>query len=204
MPTSEDAVRAGVDKIQTQVRIATCLLTHTIDECETTPTPAAATPPASTVTPAATPAHAAQVAWTTQPLAKPVVTIEPTGNTTLAGLPTYFSAGFGAAGLAPGESVTSTVLGHTVTIRPTGAMYTYVFGDGSTYGPTSDTGGPYPTGGVRHTYTKKGDVVTRVDVTLVGQYQADGGAWQTIPGSTTVTGTPQPLTVAILQSRLVH
>lgn len=132
------------------------------------------------------------------------VEIQPVGNTTLTGLPTYFRAGFGADGLAPGESVTTTVLGHTVTIRPASATYTYHFGDGSTLGPTTDAGGVYPSGKITHTYDKKGVVTTRIDVTLTGEYQIGGGAWETIPGSTTVTGTPQQLNVAVLQSRLHH
>lgn len=173
----------------------------------TTPAPGpapttAGAAPAPPPPPTYTTEEAAAQAWTTQTFTKPSVSIQPVGNTTLAGLPTYFQAAFGAAGLAPGESVTVTVLGHTLTLRPTNVTYTYHFGDGATQGPTSDTGGPYPTGAITHTYPEKRSVTTRIDVTLSGQYQENGGAWQTIPGSTTVTGESQQLTVAILQSRL--
>lgn len=157
---------------------------------------------AAPAAPTYTPEQAAQEAWTTQVFTKPNVSIQPVGNTTLTGLPTYFHATFAPAGLAPGESVTTTVLGHTVTIRPASAMYTYHYGDGTSFGPTKDPGGTYPQGKVTHTYTKKAVVSTRIDVTLTGEYQIGGGAWQAIPGATTVTGTPEQLTVAVLQSRL--
>ena len=168
----------------------------------------AAAPQGETVTqvavPTYTPEEAAAQAWTTQIFTKPGVDIQPVGNTTLTGLPTYFRAAFGAEGLAPGESVTTTVLGHTVTIRPASALYTYHYGDGTNHGPTPDAGGIYPSGGVTHTYVRKGVVNTRIDVTLTGEFRIGGGAWQPIPGSTTVAGTPEQLTVAILQSRLHH
>lgn len=168
----------------------------------------AAAPQGETVTqvavPTYTPEEAAAQAWTTQIFTKPGVDIQPVGNTTLTGLPTYFRAAFGAEGLAPGESVTTTVLGHTVTIRPASALYTYHYGDGTSHGPTPDAGGVYPSGAVTHTYARKGVVNTRIDVTLTGEFRIGGGAWQPIPGSTTVAGTPEQLTVAILQSRLHH
>lgn len=168
----------------------------------------AAAPQGETVTqvavPTYTPEEAAAQAWTTQIFTKPGVDIRPVDNTTLTGLPTYFRAAFGAEGLAPGESVTTTVLGHTVTIRPASALYTYHYGDGTSHGPTPDPGGVYPSGAVTHTYARKGVVNTRIDVTLTGEFRIGGGAWQPIPGSTTVAGTPEQLTVAILQSRLHH
>lgn len=174
----------------------------------TSPTVPAASPQGETVTqvavPTYTPEEAAARAWTTQIFTKPGVDIQPVGNTTLTGLPTYFRAAFGAEGLAPGESVTTTVLGHTVTIRPASALYTYHYGDGTSHGPTPDAGGVYPSGAVTHTYARKGVVNTRIDVTLTGEFRIGGGAWQPIPGSTTVAGTPEQLTVAILQSRLHH
>lgn len=154
--------------------------------------------------PTYTPEEAAAQAWTTQLFTKPGVKIQPVGNTTLTGLPTYFRAAFGAEGLAPGESVTTTVLGHTVTIRPASALYTYHYGDGTSHGPTTDAGGTYPSGKITHTYGRKAVVTTRIDVTLTGEFRIGGGAWQPIPGSTTVRGTPEQLTVAVLQSRLHH
>ena len=119
-------------------------------------------------------------------------------------MPTYFHATYGPDGLAPGETTTVTLLGHTITLRPTDVTYTYHYGDTATYGPTTDAGGPYPTGNVTHTYPTKGTVTTRIDTTLSGQYQENNGPWRTIPGATTITGQPQRLTIATLQSRLHH
>lgn len=191
-------VNPGLNGIETGVDFAS----------PTVPAVPAAAPQGETVTqvavPTYTPEEAAAQAWTTQIFTKPGVDIQPVGNTTLTGLPTYFRAAFGAEGLAPGESVTTTVLGHTVTIRPASALYTYHYGDGTSHGPTPDAGGVYPSGAVTHTYARKGVVNTRIDVTLTGEFRIGGGVWQPIPGSTTVAGTPEQLTVAILQSRLHH
>lgn len=163
------------------------------------PAPAApSAPPAPTYTAD----EAAAQAWSTQPFAHPEVNIQPVGNVTLPGLPTYFEAGFPTAGLEPGEEVTVTLLGHTLTMRPRNVQYTYHFGDGSTLGPTSNAGGPYPTGTIRHAYTKTGSVNVRIDMTLGGEFKEGAGAWQAIPGTTTVAGPTTRLDVRPLQSRL--
>lgn len=165
------------------------------------------TPPPATGAPAPqaptiSPVEIATQAWTTQKFAKPGASLQPVGNITLPGLATYFEASFPAAGLAPGESVTVTMLGQQVSLRPRSVQYTYHFGDGTSFGPTPNRGGPYPTGTVRHTYQRKGTVTVRIDVTLSGEFSIDGGAWQPIPGTTTVQGTPSTLQVRPLQSRL--
>ena len=183
-----------------------CVNYTTAPPAPTTTTPASgtATAPAAPAAPTYTAEQAATQAWTTQTFTKATVAIQPTGNTTLAGLPTYFHATYGPDGLAPGETTTVTLLGHTITLRPTDVTYTYHYGDTATYGPTTDAGGPYPTGTVTHTYPTKGTVTTRIDTTLSGQYQENNGPWRTIPGATTITGQPQRLTIATLQSRLHH
>lgn len=183
-----------------------CVNYTTAPPAPTTTTPASgtATAPAAPAAPTYTAEQAATQAWTTQTFTKATVAIQPTGNTTLTGLPTYFHATYGPDGLAPGETTTVTVLGHTITLRPTDVTYTYHYGDTATHGPTTDAGGPYPTGTVTHTYPTKGTVTTRIDTTLSGQYQENNGPWRTIPGATTITGQPQRLTIATLQSRLHH
>ena len=183
-----------------------CVNYTTAPPAPTTTTPASgtATAPAAPAAPTYTAEQAATQAWTTQTFTKATVAIQPTGNTTLTGLPTYFHATYGPDGLAPGETTTVTLLGHTITLRPTDVTYTYHYGDTTTHGPTTDAGGPYPTGTVTHTYPTKGTVTTRIDTTLSGQYQENNGPWHTIPGATTITGQPQQLTIATLQSRLHH
>ena len=165
------------------------------------PSPTTSTPPPE---PSSTPAEAAAQAWSTQPFAQAKPSIQPVGGVTLPGLKTYFQATFGEHGMAPGEEETVTLLGQTVTVRPRAVTYTYYFGDGSSTGPTSNRGGPYPHGTITHTYTKTGKVTVRVDMTLSGEFRQGNGAWQPIAGTTTVRGTDMQLDVRALQSRLVH
>jgi hypothetical protein len=137
------------------------------------------------------------------PWAKPTVHIQPEGNLTLVTLPTYFAVTWPAAGYQPGEADTLTMLGHQVQIRPTLQSYTYVFGDGTTIGPTTSPGGPYPGGDITHTYPKAGLYDTRIDVTFGGEFTLDGGPWIPIPDTVPVPGPLQPLTVTTARSRLV-
>jgi hypothetical protein len=137
------------------------------------------------------------------PWAKPTVHIQPEGNLTLVTLPTYFAVTWPEAGFQPGEADTVTLLGQQVQIRPTVDHYSYVFGDGTTLGPTTSPGGPYPSGEVTHAYPKAGVYNTRVDITFGGEFSLDGLAWITIPDTVTVPGPLQPLTVKTAHARLV-
>jgi hypothetical protein len=79
-------------------------------------------------------------------------------------------------------------------------------GDGQSSGPTSDAGGVYPDGGIRHTYksTTKGAPVT-VDAKLTAQYRANGGEWQDI--DTVADLQDEPVTTLVVKearARLVN
>ena len=137
------------------------------------------------------------------PWAKPAVHIQPEGNITLVTLPTYFAVTWPQAGFQPGEVDTVTLLGHRVQIRPTLQSYTYLFGDGTSVGPTSSAGGPYPSGDITHAYPKAGVYHTGIDVTYGGEFTIDGGAWIKIPDTVTVAGPLQPLSVKTAHARLV-
>ena len=137
------------------------------------------------------------------PFAKPAVHIQPEGNITLVTLPTYFAVTWPEGGFQPGEMDTVVLLGRPVQIRPTVRQYTYVFGDGTSLGPTTSPGGPYPGGDITHAYPKAGIYETRIEVTYGGQFSIDGGAWITIPDTATVSGPIQPVTVKTAHSRLV-
>ena len=137
------------------------------------------------------------------PWSKPTVHIQPEGNVTLVTLPTYFAVAWPEAGFQPGEADTVTMLGQQVQIRPTLDSYSYVFGDGTTQGPTTSAGGPYPSGDVTHTYPKAGIYSTHVDITFGGEFSISGGAWVPIPDTVTVAGPVQLLTVKTAHSRLV-
>ena len=85
-------------------------------------------------------------------MATPTATTQPPGQRTLITLPVYFTAAWGTDGLRPGQTRTLTLLGHRVDLTIALRHYLYDFGDGTTTGPTTSPGGPYPTGDVQHPY----------------------------------------------------
>ena len=137
------------------------------------------------------------------PWAKPTAHIQPEGNVTLVTLATYFEVNWPTAGFQPGEIDTVTLLGTPVRIRPTVQAYRYVFGDGTSFGPTPSAGGAYPDGDITHAYPKAGTYNTHIDITYGGEFSIAGGAWLPIPDSVTVAGSAQPLTVKTANARLV-
>ncbi|GGB76046.1 hypothetical protein N798_13195 [Knoellia flava TL1] len=134
--------------------------------------------------------------------AKGSVSLQPVGNVTLVNLPTFFEASWPAAGVAPEEIDTSALLGYRLEIQPVLQSLTYVYGDGSTSEPTQSLGGPHPTGDIRWTYRRAGQVDTRVDTSYGGRFRLEGGSWVTIPDTVTVQGTPVTLTVREAKARL--
>ena len=88
----------------------------------------------------------------------PTVNIQPEGDVTLVNLATYFEVEFPEAGFGPDEidrPDPARLLGYDVEVRPRLKSVTYHLGD-ETVGPTTDLGGPYPSGTVVHTYTAPG------------------------------------------------
>ena len=142
-------------------------------------------------------------AFHTTPWAKPNVHIQPEGNVTLVTLPTYFEVRWPTAGFQPGEIDNTTLLGYQVRIRPTVQGYNYIFGDGTTYGPTTSTGGPYPNSDVIHDYPKAGSYQSHIEITYGGEFSVGGGPWIPIPDLVTITGGRQTITVKTAQARLV-
>jgi hypothetical protein len=137
--------------------------------------------------------------------AVPTLRIQPIGNVTLVNLPTYFELTWLSGGFQPGQvdhPDPARLLGYRVEIRPLLRDVTYVYGDGRVEGPTSRTGGSFPTGDVRHDYRAAGDVVVRADVTYGGQFRVVGGPWIDIPAQVRVPGATQTLHVATASARL--
>ena len=99
---------------------------------------------------------------------------------------------------------TVTILGNTVRIKPVLKSNTYVFGDGASEGPTSSLGGTWPDGDVQHTYRKRGTVTTRITTVYGGQFSVNGGEFQDLPGTATLTGPAQQLQVVEAKTRLVR
>jgi hypothetical protein len=87
---------------------------------------------------------------------------------TLTGLPTYFRSGQPAQF----QAAPATVAGTLVTLRAQ-PVWTWDFGQGATL-TTSDPGGPYPSGRVRHTYPRRGIFRVRVTCSWHATYSTRG------------------------------
>ncbi|MDQ2755094.1 MAG: hypothetical protein M3Y71_00775 [Actinomycetota bacterium] len=142
-------------------------------------------------------------AFHTTPWSEPQITTQPVGNTTLVGLPAYYQVNWTPDGYEPGETDTLTLLGYQVQIRPRLDHFTYVFGDGETFGPTTETGGVYPTGTITHPYLAPGSYGSRVDTTFAADFRVNGGQWAPIPDTVTVAGPTTTVTVRTATNHLV-
>lgn len=137
--------------------------------------------------------------------AKPTLEVQPKGNVTLVTLPTYFETRWPQSGYQPGEVDQvdpARMAGFRVEIRPRAKSITYVYGDGTTSGPTTSLGGPYPEGDITKSYPQAGDFTVRADATYTGEFRVNGGEWIDIPGDVTIQGTPETLTVKTAKARL--
>jgi hypothetical protein len=128
--------------------------------------------------------------------------MQPVGGQTLVNLETFYRVTWLRTGVAPEEIATVSLLGRQVRIRPAVEAYIYFFGDGSTAGPTSDTGGVYPSGRIRHTYLSSGSVGVRVRAVYTGDFSVDGGAWESVDDTVTITGPPTALRVREARNQL--
>ena len=150
---------------------------------------------------------AVEEAFATTPLATPTARVQPPGGATLVNLPTYFQLTWpttpGADGYAPGHIRSLTLLGQDVQLRIRAASHTYDFADGTRLGPTTSAGGPYPTGGITHTYTKSGTYAPTATTVLTADYRLADGPWQPITGTATRTTTLGPLQVLAVRPVLV-
>jgi hypothetical protein len=91
---------------------------------------------------------------------------------------------------------TVTLLGRQVQVTATPSVFIWHYGDGTT-ATTATPGAPYPAKHVTHDYVDAHVTVrTSVDVTYSGRFRVDGGPWQTIPGTVTITGPTAPLRVS--------
>lgn len=135
--------------------------------------------------------------------ALPQTVVQPPDGRTLVNLPVYFELSWPEAGFEPEEIDTTTIVGHQVRIRPTLVAITYNTGDGTAIGPTTDTGGPHPTGTITHTYTvRANDLAPYISVEYGGQVSIDGGPWNTIPATATIDGPTTTLDVLTSKNRL--
>ena len=134
--------------------------------------------------------------------ARPQVAIQPEHNQTLVNFETYYRVQWPQAGVAPREVATVSLLGRSVRIRPAVRSFSYAFGDGSGSGPTSDAGGVFPTGRIRHTYASAGTVPVSVRATYTGDFSVDGGAWEPVDETVVIPGPPTGVQVREAVNRL--
>ncbi len=140
------------------------------------------------------------------PWATATVVTQPEGNTTLVNLPVYARISWSVQGYQPGEVDTldpASMFGLTVQIRPKVDHYTYVWGDGTTTGPSRSDGGVWPTGDITHSYPSPGTYQARVDTTFTGDFRINGGPWTQIPDTVTITGPTTTITVHAARAVLV-
>jgi hypothetical protein len=140
------------------------------------------------------------------PWATATVLTQPEGNTTLVNLPVYARISWSTVGFEPGEVDTldpARMFGLTVQIRPKVDHYTYVWGDGTTTGPSRSDGGVWPTGDITHSYPSPGTYQARVDTTFTGDFRINGGPWTHIPDTVTITGPTTTITVHAAKAVLV-
>lgn len=129
------------------------------------------------------------------------VALQPPGGETLVNLDTIFST--------EAEPFTRTIglLGHRVELDITPAEYHWVHGDGVTQ-VTDWAGRPWQEGAaigelISHRYEHAdGSLQPRVDTTWTARYRVDGGAWQDVGGTVTISGEPYDLAVLSATPRL--
>ncbi len=138
--------------------------------------------------------------------AVPVPTWDPPRDNPLVNKPVYFMAEFAEAGYESGEErhiQPAEMLGHELQIMPELKYVTYDFGDGTTEGPTADTGGEYPDGKITHTYEKTNPVKPGITATYTGSYSLDGGPWRPLGINVDVASQPKTLTPTTWTTELV-
>lgn len=141
------------------------------------------------------------------PWATASISTQPVGDVTLVGLKTFYRVNWSSQGYEPGEVEAidpARMLGRRVEIRPKVDHFTYVFGDGATFGPTRSPGGVYPNGDITHSYPQTGSYAVRVDTTFTADFRVDGGPWTAIPETVTVTGPVTTVTVKAARAVLVN
>ena len=139
------------------------------------------------------------------PFAQPGVEVQPENNRTMIRLPTYYAMRWSEEGFEP-EEIDSLSPGNwfgiQVRIKPVFQSITYDFGDGTSEGPTTDLGGPYPFGTIVKSYQHSGTFNVQVHATLTGQVSLNGSEWIDIPGQADLNGPIVPLEFLTADNRL--
>lgn len=89
----------------------------------------------------------------------------------------------------------TTVLGYPVTVRATPTTWTWDLGDGSTLGPTTDPGNPYPRATLTHAYDTPGEHSITLTTTYTGEYSIAGLPYRPVAGTASVVSAPTAVLV---------
>lgn len=141
------------------------------------------------------------------PFAVPTVHAQPEGNATLVRLPAYLELRWPTTGYEPGEVESvdpGRMAGYSVKLKPVLRSATYTFGDGTSIGPTTSLGGPYPTGDIRHGYTRPGSFRATISATYGAEVSVNGGPFTAINATTTLTSPATAITVKTAKNQLVR
>ena len=100
------------------------------------------------------------------------------------------------------QTLTTTLMGHPVTITATPVAYTWDWGDG-TQETTTHPGAPYPNDTINHHYTHRSPkTVITLTTTWSAEFSVDGGPTQPIAGHLTTTETSTPFQLVTINSVL--
>jgi hypothetical protein len=88
------------------------------------------------------------------------------------------------------------LLGRQVDVEATPSQFTWHYGDGTSESTTTP-GAPYPSKEITYSYTDAHTTVsTSVDVTYAARFRVNGGGWQDIAETVTITGPPTDLRIS--------
>jgi hypothetical protein len=91
---------------------------------------------------------------------------------------------------------TITLVGQQVDVEARPRSFTWHHGDGTT-ATTTSPGAPYPAKDIVYEYSDAHVTVqTSVDVTYTARFSVEGGAWQSIPETVTITGPAAALRIS--------
>ncbi len=131
------------------------------------------------------------------PLPAGVCTVEPGNGYALVAMPTNIYAGS-----AEPTTIRTRVLGLELVIRATPVAFAWDYGDGTSFGPSANPGGPYPELSTAHVYRRPGEYEVVMTTTYEAEFSVNGGAFQPVPGDTTVTSPPVQIEVLAGRARL--
>lgn len=143
-------------------------------------------------------AQAAQYAFDIVTVTPPQFTVEPPGGWAFVNTEAIVYTN------PASQTLSTTLLGHTVQVRVQPVQYIWNFGDGTVL-RTTDPGQPYPHHTVFHTYQTAGDRTISLQTVWSGQYRIIGyTGWRPVAGNAVTTSPGATITLVESESVLVN